>query len=88
MRPRQAIFLAMLTLTLGSCTGVHGPVGNDLGGIIPWSPEAEASALDIAQANCSRYNQYAVIDSVVRGYGNYISYNCQWYPPRRARRHR
>jgi hypothetical protein len=88
VRPRQTIFVATLAMMLGSCTGVHGPVGNDLGGIIPWSPEAEASAHDIAQANCSRYGQYAVIDSVVRGYGNYISYNCQWYPPRRASRRR
>ncbi|HMJ41314.1 MAG TPA: hypothetical protein VK522_03405 [Pseudolabrys sp.] len=88
MRPRQAIFLAMLAVTLGSCSGVRGPVGNDTGGIIPWSPEAERYKLDIAQANCGRYNQYAVIDAVVRGYGNYISYQCQWYPPRRGWRRR
>lgn len=88
MKPKQAIFLAILATTLGSCSGIHGPVGNDLGGIIPWSREAEANALDIAQGNCGRYNQYAVIESAVRGYGNYISYRCQWYPPRRTRRHR
>ena len=88
MRPRQAIFLSVLAVMLGSCSGVRGPVGNDTGGIIPWSPEAELSARDIAQANCGRYSQYAVIDAVVRGYGNYISYRCQWYPPRSGGRRR
>jgi hypothetical protein len=86
VRARQAIFLSVLAVTLGACSGVRGPVGNDTGGIIPWSPEAELSARDIAQANCGRYGQYAVIDAVVRGYGNYISYRCQWYPPRSRRR--
>jgi len=87
VKVRQVLVIALLALPLAAC-GVHGPVGNDLGGIIPWSPEAEANALDIAQANCGRYNQYAVIDAVVRGYGNYISYRCQWDQPRRVWRHR
>jgi len=88
VRPRQAIFLSMLAVTLASCSGVRGPVGNDTGGIIPWSPEAERNALDIAQANCGRYGQYAEIAAVVRGSGNYISYRCQWYPPRSGGRRR
>ncbi len=90
MKLRPVIVLAALALSLGACAGVSGPVGNDSGGIIPWSAEAEFNKLDIAQANCSRYNTYAVITSVVRGYGNYIAYRCQWYPPHRGRawRHR
>lgn len=83
---RQVILLAVLGLVLASC-GVYGPKGNDVGGIIPWSPEAEAAALDTAQANCGRFNQYAVITTIHRVYGDYISYACQWNPPKRVRRH-
>jgi len=59
--------------------------GNDTGGIIPWSPEAVANALDVAQANCSQFNKYAVITSVHRVYGDYIAYACWWHPPRGKR---
>jgi hypothetical protein len=82
----QAVLLAVLGLTLASC-GVHGPTGNYSGGIIPWSPVAERGALDIAQSNCGRFNEYAVITSIHREYGDYITYECQWEPPRRIRRH-
>ena len=87
MRPRHAILMTALVLMLGSCVGVYGPTGNDTGGIIPWSPEAERDALDIAQGNCGRYNSYAVITSVHREYGDYIAYRCQWnQPPNRPTR--
>jgi hypothetical protein len=82
---RLAVLAA--ALTLASCVGVYGPKGNDIGGIIPWSPEAELTALDTAQSNCSRYNKYAVIRSIHRVYGDYISYDCWWNPPSRTRRH-
>jgi hypothetical protein len=62
--------------------GVHGPKGNDTGGIIPWSPEAELAALDIAQRNCGRFGKFAAIRSVRRVYGDYIAYDCLWDPPR------
>lgn len=84
---KQAFLLAVLGLTLISC-GVYGPKGNDVDGIIPWSPEAERDALDIAQSNCGRYNKFAVITSVHRVYGDYITYDCRWEPPRGIRRHR
>lgn len=82
---RQAILLAIVALTLGGCVGVYGAKGNDSGGIIPWSPEAEASAHDIAQRNCAWSNQYAVITSVHREYGDYIGYRCQPTEPGRVR---
>lgn len=85
---RQAILLAALGLTLVSCAGVYGPKGNDIGGIIPWSPDNEREAHAIAQDNCSRYNRYAVITSVHRTYGDYIAYVCQWKPPHRRGGHR
>jgi hypothetical protein len=84
---RQAVPVAVLGLTLASCVGVYGPKGNDVGGIIPWSPEAERYALDIAQSNCGRFNKFAVITSIHRVYGDYISYACWWKPPYRSRRH-
>ncbi len=83
---RHAVLLAVLGLTLTSCVGVYGPKGNDIGGIIPWSPEAEGSAPETAQANCGLFNKYAVITSIHRVYGDYISYECWWNPPRRPRR--
>jgi hypothetical protein len=64
--------------------GAHiiGPKGNDTGGIIPWSPENELAAFDIAQQNCGRYNKFAVLRSIRRVYGDYIVYDCRWDLPR------
>ena len=76
---------AALGLTLSACAGVYGPTGNDTGGIIPWSPEAEDNAYLIAQNNCGRYDLYAVITSIHREYGDYIAYRCQWHEPARQR---
>lgn len=81
---KQTLFVAGLSFIL--LVGVYGPKGNDTGGIIPWSPEAEHNAFDIAQANCSRFNKYAVITSVHRVYGDYIAYACWWHPPAGKRR--
>ena len=78
---RQEVLVVALGLALASCVGVYGPKGNDVGGIIPWSPENELAAMDIAQGNCGRFNKYAVITSVHRMYGDYISYACWWKPP-------
>ena len=78
---RQAVLGVALGLTLASCAGVYGPKGNDIGGIIPWSPEAEQTALETAQSNCSLFNKYAVIRTIHREYGDYISYACWWKPP-------
>lgn len=82
MRQRP-LLMAALVLTIG--WGAFGSKGNDIGGIIPWSPEAVVNALDVAQANCSQFNKYAVITSVHRVYGDYIAYACWWHPPRGKR---
>ena len=81
----RAVVLLAAGLALTSC-GVYGDKGNDTGGIIPWSPEAEVSALAIAQSNCSMHNKYARITSVNRHPGDYIAYVCQWDEPRGRRR--
>jgi hypothetical protein len=84
---KRVFLLAALGLTLVSCAGVYGPKGNDIGGIIPWSPDNEQMALDIAQNNCGQYHKYAAITTIHREYGDYISYACRWYPPPGMRRH-
>jgi hypothetical protein len=61
--------------------GVYGPKGNDTGGIIPWNPDNEQMAFQIAQENCGYYHKYAVATSMQRGLGNYIAYKCVWDPP-------
>jgi hypothetical protein len=58
--------------------GSHGPKGNDTGGIIPWSPDSERHAFEIAQENCGRFNKFAVLRSVRRVYGDFIVYDCRW----------
>src|SRR5262245_7873097 len=54
--------------------------GNDTGGIISWSCEAEAAAPAIAAEHCARWDKYPRITSVHRQYGDYISFNCLWNP--------
>jgi hypothetical protein len=73
--------VAALGLSLSAC-GVYGPKGNDTGGIIPWSPENEKNAFEIAQANCGAFNKYAVATSINRVYGDYIAYTCVWDQPK------
>jgi len=57
-----------------------GLVGNDTGGIIPWSCENEAMAPQITAAYCARWDKYPRITSVHRQYGDYIAFNCLWSP--------
>lgn len=78
----KAVLAAALGLMLASCAGVYGPKGNDTGGIIPWSPENEQMAFEIAQSNCGFYNKYPVLRTVHRVPGDYISYDCRFDPPR------
>jgi hypothetical protein len=91
--------IAALGAALATCTvpahafnllaGVYGPKGNDTGGIIPWSPDNERAAFEIAQNNCGFWNKYAVATSIHRVPGDYIVYACQWDPPHyRQVRHR
>ena len=80
MTLKTAVLAAALAVALASC-GVYGPKGNDTGGIIPWSEANEAMAMQLAQENCGYYQKYAVIRSVHRVYGDWISYECRWDPP-------
>jgi len=93
-----AVAALSLMLTSGAnawndiLNGVWGPKGNDTGGIIPWTPENELNAFDIATAQCARWYKFPVATSILRMPGNYIAYKCVWDPPVvaevRQRRHR
>jgi hypothetical protein len=76
----QRALLFAIIVTLPAC-GVYGPKGNDTGGIIPWSVDTEATALAIANDNCSRFRKYARITSIRRVYGDYIAYECRFERP-------
>lgn len=54
----------------------RGVTGNDTGGIIPYSPEIEASYEDIAATHCARWYRMAKVTSVHRKYGDYIAFVC------------
>ena len=84
----RTLGLAALALTL-SCGGasawIIGAKGNDSGGIIPWSPEAEANALVTANHMCRWSNwtrKVARITSIRRVYGDYIVFECIFDAPR------
>ena len=76
-----------LTLSSGAASAwIWGPKGNDTGGIIPWSPEAEYAALAFANDQCraaSWGRKRARITSVRRVYGDYIVYECLFDGPLR-----
>src|SRR5689334_1996150 len=65
----------------GPFMGVYGPKGNDSGGIIPWSPDNELMAPQLAQENCGYYNKYALPTSIHRVPGDFIVYRCVWEAP-------
>ena len=73
-------FLFLAAGTVSANAGLHGLVGNDTGGIIPWSPDNQIARREIAGDHCARYNKRAHITSVHRRYGDYIGFTC--YFPR------
>ena len=74
----SAIGLAWLLATAGVHAQPGGAWGNDTGGIIPWSCEAEATAQQRADNHCGFYGKSARITSVHRFYGQYIGFHCLW----------
>ena len=75
-----ALLLGILSTPVRADPYASGLVGNDTGGIIPWSPEAEHYRFAIAGDFCARYGKVAHISSVHRQYGDYIGFHC-WFPP-------
>lgn len=92
MRCRSIIAaaLALPLLVTAAHAGFWGWNGhtNDTGGIIAWSPETALTYREIAAGECARWNKLAVITSVHRVYGDYISFVCIWprgYDPEKER---
>ncbi len=76
---------AMAAVTLAAvlaCAGCgsYGVNSNDTGGIIPWTPENEARAHEIAAERCGWFRKYPRITSISRRPGDYIGFRCVWSP--------
>jgi hypothetical protein len=52
--------------------------GNDVGGIIAWSPEAHRFRHEIAADHCASWGKLHRITSVHPWYGDYIGFSCYW----------
>jgi hypothetical protein len=76
MRTLFAAVAAILLLASPARAGWAGLVGNDTGGIIPWSPGIAPLAMTIAADHCARYHKLARITSVHAQYGDYIGFRC------------
>lgn len=72
--------LVFATALLCAGCGVYGVTSNDTGGIIPWTPENQANAHEIASERCAIYRKYARITSVDARPGEYIGFRCVWSP--------
>ena len=80
---RRALVLSVIGLLASAAGALAGEPylkGNDTGGIIAWSCEAEALAPELAAAHCARFDKYHRITGVHRQYGDYISFQCLWNP--------
>ena len=77
-----AVILLLASLSAAQAQPVV-MTANDIGGIISWSPEAEAVAKPTAQAHCAYFGKLARITSVYRQYGHYIGFECAF--PRGSR---
>ena len=78
---RWKIFAALAAIVLVSLpAGAGGLVGNDTGGIIPWSPGVEPAMHAIAAEHCARYYKIHRITSVHRQYGDFIGFRCRFAP--------
>ncbi|MGP0095291.1 MAG: hypothetical protein ACLPKB_35860 [Xanthobacteraceae bacterium] len=54
--------------------------GNDTGGIIQWTPENDANAVQLAADFCAQYHKYPRLTSIHPRYGDYIGFACEWRP--------
>jgi hypothetical protein len=78
MRPKPLHLVILACAMLTSCAGIGPFKGNDTGGIIAWSPEAQAAAPQVSMAHCAQYGKVARITSVNARFGDYIGFVCHW----------
>jgi hypothetical protein len=77
MKSKAFALIGFLAVLAAGCAGPGpGLTGNDVGGIIPWSPDNQRIAPDWAEQHCARYGKHARITSVYAQPGNYIAFAC------------
>ncbi len=82
MKSRAFASIVVLAAMSTACAGPGaGLTGNDVGGIISWSPENQLVAQDTADRHCARYDKHARITSVYAQYGGYIGFACIFNRP-------
>jgi len=80
----------LVVLSAGLLGGCATPpfTATATGGIIAWSPNAEAARHEIAGRYCAQYGKMHRITSNHRRYGDYIGFACYWprgYNPHEVR---
>lgn len=81
---RCAVAMIAMAIALGAGGAAkagffHGyprVIGNDTGGIIPYSPAIEHIYRDMAAEHCARWGRLSHITSVKRRYGEYVGFVC------------
>jgi hypothetical protein len=80
---RLILASAVCALTLTASTAIaqiSGPwpsiVGNDTGGIFPYTPSVEGVYPRIARDYCANWGRLSHVTSVHRRYGDYVSFVC------------
>ena len=83
----RVMSIAFAAATL-ACVSTGAPAasiafGNYAGGLIPSPPDLRSRAvreeiLQLAMSHCASYDRIAYITGVVPGYGNYVSFTCQF----------
>ena len=73
-------FLFLFLFCAGCVTGRPDVAGNDLGGLIDWSPPKELMAEAIAGRHCAQYGRAAYVTRINRRPGDYIAFRCLTYP--------
>jgi hypothetical protein len=76
-----AALIGVLTVAASAAMAeISGPwpsiIGNDTGGIFPYTPSVEALYPQIARDYCATWGRLAHVTSVHRRYGDYISFVC------------
>jgi hypothetical protein len=72
----KILAVAFLLAGLTSAQAQLYIVGNDIGGMISWTPESERVASAVTGAHCAAWGKEARITSVYRQYGSYIGFSC------------
>jgi hypothetical protein len=94
--PRIKLIAVALSVVLSACTGgvalaglsgpgpwfgAPWPYGNDIGGIIPYSPELKVGVYrEMAASYCAHWGRLSHVTTVHRKYGDYVSFVCMDRP--------